>query len=328
MPVIDPALNQTVWWFVLGAFCGWLLWLLIDRLFWRDGLPADGHDPGEMPAMRSELEAARREESLLRSELVREQEETQRLVTLSKELRDRLDGQDQIVANLEAALDAARYSSPGAAAAIASASAAHQATDLAATASDDDTTASTPTATGPDTVNPDTITARTTARVPDDGEQALRDLLAQTEAHQDLDEIFGSDDDLFGAPTEILSPGQSGAGQSPSAASSSGPLSDDELDRLLDLDTQSLFGELENDTAAHKPVPSDVDPDSAAPDLGGPTLNMFERLKDSDEDHGESGPGNPAAGQSSDANEQQAEDTGLIGRLRGAFSRRPTDPRH
>lgn len=323
MPVIDPALNQTLWWFVLGAFSGWLLWLLIDRLFWRDGIPADGFDANQSPSLKSELDAARREESLLRSELVREQEETQRLVTLSKELRDKLDGQDQIVANLEAALDAARFSSPGAAAAIASASAAQQASSLNS-------------ADAPVTATPKPTSARHPANNPDDGEQALRDLLAQTEANQDLDELLGSDDDLFGAPTEILSPSPASAsgldsGPAGSPAASNGPLSDEELDKLLDLDTQTLFGDLDDPEPAEPSKTSSSDPDSAAPDLGGHTLNMLERLKDTgpDDESSESVREGLRAAERANANKQAAPgDTGLIGRLRGAFSRKPSDPQN
>lgn len=317
MPVIDPALNQTLWWFVLGAFSGWLLWLLIDRLFWRDGLPADGSQGDLSPSLKSELDAARREESLLRSELVREQEETQRLITMSKELRDKLDGQDQIVANLEAALDAARFSSPGAAAAIASASAAQQASNLGST---------------------DAIPAKQTpspahkpSDSPDDGEQALRDLLAQTEANQDLDELLGSDDDLFGAPTEILSPSpaSSGTGGLKTPASSNGPLSDEELDKLLDLDTQTLFGDLDDPEPTEIADTQDADPESAATDLGGHTLNMLERLKDtgSEDENIESIRESLRAAEQKNASSQPPPgDTSLIGRLRGAFSRKPSDP--
>ncbi len=106
MSAIDPVLNQTLWWYLLGAFSGWLLWLLIDRLFWRDGPAADELEDGDPARLRDALTQTRREESLLRGELEREQEESQRLVAATRELRNRLEGQDQMVATLEAALDA------------------------------------------------------------------------------------------------------------------------------------------------------------------------------------------------------------------------------
>jgi len=203
MPTLDPQLNQVIWWIVLGAFIGWLLWVLIDRFVWRDGDSAGAIDEEQHASVVAELESARREENLLRTELVREQEETQRLIAITKDLRDKLDGQEQIVANLEAALDAARYTTPGTTAALAQAGSLPSEppppnTALRAQRSDDGAEPGigmTSESKGKD--QPEIQTG-------EDGEQALRDLLAESDFTEDLDDLLGNDDDLFGAPTEVL----------------------------------------------------------------------------------------------------------------------------
>lgn len=318
MPSIDPQLNQIIWWIVLGAFIGWLLWVLIDRLVWRDGNSAAAIDQEQHAGVVAELGGARREENLLRAELVREQEETQRLIGITKDLRDKLNGQEQIVANLEAALDAARYSSPGAAAALAGA------IQPRSDSLPPNTSLSPP---SNDQVDEPSQSGESGA----DGEQALRDLLAESDFTEDFDELLGADEDLFGAPTEILTT-RSRLGEKltdhssdpfagstqirytkpapPSTASAgdlaqNGPMTDAELDRLLNLDTGKQYAEGIG--------PDKVDPADSNPD--GHTLTMLDRLRDDQE------PDLPAA----DPADRTEPDSSLISRLRGAFGRKPSN---
>lgn len=332
MPSLDPQLNQIIWWIVLGAFIGWLLWVLIDRLVWRDGASAAAIDQEQHAGVVAELGSARREENLLRAELVREQEETQRLVGITKDLRDKLNGQEQIVANLEAALDAARYSSPGTGAAVAQAAQLTPETSLPNTSPKP-----------PSDEQADESSQRNEARrIADsndpqdgsssaDGEQALRDLLAESDFTEDLDELLGADEDLFGAPTEILatrgklSDKQRDPSSDPFAGSTqirytkparpvtesaddlaqNGPMTDAELDRLLNLDTGKLFAE---GIGPDQAEPADSNPD-------GHTLTMLDRLRDEQE------PDRRAI----DPPDRTERNSSLISRLRGAFSRRPGD---
>lgn len=350
MPALDPALNQTIWWFLLGAFSGWLLWLLIDRLFWRDGLTAASLEQERVTQLTTELDSSHREESLLRNELVREQEETQRLSAMSQELRDKLDGQDQIVTNLEAALDAAKLS--------ASASASLHGANITAEAVNNTTledTTSAPTKeipTGLDlspTPKPDESQLLATPAQHDqqnDGEQALRDLLAQAELDQNLEDLLADEDDLFNAPTEILtttpdpSPNSKSKTGPNSFGTQNGPLSDEELDRLLDLDTQVLFGDESENDASSDGGPetsrglSDLDSigqDSPTTELGGHTLSMLERLRGpaSEEDTVNLTTHQMQESSLSDTSPEPAhrpsQDMSLINRLRGAFGRKPSD---
>ena len=335
MPTLDPQLNQIIWWIVLGAFIGWLLWVLIDRFVWRDG-ESSAVDEQAHAELLNELENARREEGLLRTELVREQEETQRLVGITKDLRDKLDGQEQIVANLEAALDAARFSAPGQFGGLPNASLgagttstatedqghAEQSTEQTA----EPTTEQDPKPDGNDLDDSDSQFAS-------DGEQALRDLLAESDFTEDLDDLLSSDDDLFAAPTEVLTtrarlgdtridPGSdplesstrirytkpSAQNDAQSSADQNGPMTDAELDRLLNLDTGKLFSQGISDGPAEAADPTDSNPD-------GHTLSMLDRLRE------ESG----AERIKTEQSERKGRDSSLISRLRNAFSRKPND---
>lgn len=332
MPSLDPQLNQIIWWIVLGAFIGWLLWVLIDRLVWRDGSSAAAIDQEQHAGVVAELGSARREENLLRAELVREQEETQRLIGITKDLRDKLNGQEQIVANLEAALDAARYSSPGAAVAFTGENQPAPDTlppniSLSPPSNDQADESSQSDDAGRIADSTDLQDGQSGA----DGEQALRDLLAESDFTEDLDELLGTDEDLFGAPTEILatrsrpSERQTDPSSDPFAGSTqirytkpappstasaddlaqNGPMTDAELDRLLNLDTGRLFAE---GIGTDKADPADSNPD-------GHTLTMLERLRDEQE------PDRPTT----DPTEPTERGSSLISRLRGAFGRKPSD---
>ncbi|MFK7966721.1 MAG: hypothetical protein AB8C46_22400 [Burkholderiaceae bacterium] len=334
MPTLDPQLNQIIWWIVLGAFIGWLLWVLIDRFIWRDG-ESSAVDEQAHAELLKELENARREEGLLRTELVREQEETQRLIGITKDLRDKLDGQEQIVANLEAALDAARFSSPGQPGDAgagktgqfgvlpnASLAGGPKGATTESPANADQTAKQDPKRDGHDPVDPELAS---------DGEQALRDLLAESDFTEDLDDLLTSEDDLFAAPTDVLTTRarlgdtRTDTGSDPLESSTqirytkpapqngaqsnsdqNGPMTDAELDRLLNLDTGKLFSQGISGESTEEADPSDSNPD-------GHTLSMLDRLRE------ESG----AETKNTEHGERKGRDSSLIGRLRNAFGRKP-----
>ena len=330
MPAIDPTLNQTLWWFLLGAFSGWLLWLLIDRLFWRDGVPADGFDVDHAANLRTALLEARREEALLRSELQREQEESQRLTATANDLRSRLEGQDQMVATLEAALDAARYGSrtgPTDGAAAGAAALVSGSAIAAERLSADHTPAAAD--------EPHTLTA---GNDDDSAEKALRELLEQPDLNADLNDLLGNDEDLFGAPTEILTgPGSESTEPNTLTAATgvdTGPMSDAELDDLLDQDTEILMQDDGNTPKARAKAHarSSTDPESAT-DLGGHTLTMLDRLKGAESDSDSLEPSGrtrrmvsgEAGTAATPSKLQPAQNMSLVNRLRNAFGGKPSD---
>lgn len=114
MPSFDPGFNEWLWWFTAGAFAGWLLFVLIDKLMWRDGYAAGERERTSLAELEAELEARRTEEAELRHEIDTRHHENRRLAELTEELRDRAAVQSQKVVNLENALAAARQGALGA----------------------------------------------------------------------------------------------------------------------------------------------------------------------------------------------------------------------
>ncbi len=108
MATPDPGFNQLLWWFLLGGMCGWLLFVVIDRLFWRDGRAAADRERTTIAGLEAELETRRAEQAELREALDTRIHESRRLTELTEQLRDRAAQHSQKVVNLEAALAAAR----------------------------------------------------------------------------------------------------------------------------------------------------------------------------------------------------------------------------
>ena len=100
--------SSTTWWLLLGIFVGFVIFWLIDKLFRRDGEFAAERERREIKSLQEQLTEDRTEHSDAQKKLVHRISETKRLTKLSEGLRDTVREQDQKIINLEAALAAAR----------------------------------------------------------------------------------------------------------------------------------------------------------------------------------------------------------------------------
>lgn len=106
-----PEIFDGLLWIVLGALVGWLAFWVIDKVFRRDGEPADVDTVKALEGidtLEAQLKETADERDSLRTEAEAQRNEAQRLGGLLAGLREAHAEQEQRITSLQAALDAAR----------------------------------------------------------------------------------------------------------------------------------------------------------------------------------------------------------------------------
>jgi ABC-type multidrug transport system fused ATPase/permease subunit len=101
-------ISETTWWLLLGVLLGLFLFWLIDKLYRRDGDYAAQRERREIASLKQQASELREENTTSQKRLNERAAEVKRLNTLSEEMRDSIRGKEQQVTNLETALAAAR----------------------------------------------------------------------------------------------------------------------------------------------------------------------------------------------------------------------------